>query len=93
MKKKQKTVNTFKQSQIQVFEKIKKGNLVLKTRPKDEDKPLNTKSLLNNDYLKTLYFSLAKPLMSSVSHHMESSQLIFTANQLTGFYMMEKIGS
>lgn len=46
MKKKQKTVNTFKQSQIQVFEKIKKGNLVLKTRPKDEDKSLNTKSLL-----------------------------------------------
>ena len=45
-KKKQKTVNTFKQSQIQVFEKIKKGNLVLKTRPKDEDKSLNTKSLL-----------------------------------------------
>ena len=31
---------------------------------------------------------LINPLTTNVSHHMETSQLICIANQLTGFYMM-----
>ena len=30
------------------------------------------------------------PLTTNVPHHTETSQLIFSANQLTGFYMMGK---
>ena len=32
------------------------------------------------------------PLMTNVSHHIENSELICRANQLTGFYVMENIG-
>ena len=32
------------------------------------------------------------PLTTNVPHHTENSQLIFSANQLTGFYMMENTG-
>ena len=32
------------------------------------------------------------PLMTSVPNHIETSQLICNANQLTGFYMMRNIG-
>ena len=32
------------------------------------------------------------PLTTSVSHHIETSQLIWRANQLFGFYMMGNIG-
>ena len=32
------------------------------------------------------------PLTINVPHHIETSQLICRANQLTGFYMMENIG-
>ena len=32
------------------------------------------------------------PLTTNVLDHIESSQLICSANQLTGFYMMENIG-
>ena len=32
------------------------------------------------------------PLMTNVPHHIETSQLIWIANQLTGFYMMGNIG-
>ena len=31
------------------------------------------------------------PLAASVPHHIETSKLIYSANQLTGFYMMENI--
>ena len=34
----------------------------------------------------------ANPLTTSVPHHIETSQLTCNANQLTGFYMMGKIG-
>ena len=33
-----------------------------------------------------------KPLTTNVPHHIETSQLICTENQLTGFYMMRNIG-
>ena len=33
-----------------------------------------------------------KPLMTNVAHHIETSQLIWIQNQLTGFYMMGNIG-
>ena len=33
-----------------------------------------------------------KPLTTIVSHHTETSQLIWKANQLTGLYMMGNIG-
>ena len=33
-----------------------------------------------------------KPLTANVLHHIETSQLIWIANQLTGFYMMGNIG-
>ena len=32
------------------------------------------------------------PLTTNVPHHIESRQLICNANQMTGFYMMGKIG-
>ena len=32
------------------------------------------------------------PLTTNVPHHIETSQLIYIANQLTGFYMMGNIG-
>ena len=32
------------------------------------------------------------PLTTNVPHHIETSQLICIANQLTGFYMMGNIG-
>ena len=32
------------------------------------------------------------PLTNNVSHHIETSQLICNANQLTGFYMTGTIG-
>ena len=32
------------------------------------------------------------PLTTNVPHHIETSQLIWNANQLTGFYMMGNIG-
>ena len=43
----------------------------------------------------TDYFSeieALNPLMTNVPHHIETSQLICNANQLTGFYMMGNIG-
>ena len=39
-----------------------------------------------------LSFSVFNPLTTNVPHHIETSQLIYIANQLTGFYMMENIG-
>ena len=38
------------------------------------------------------YDLLLNPLTTSVSHHIQNSQLICITNQLTGFYMMENIG-
>ena len=35
---------------------------------------------------------LPNPLTTNVPHHIETSQLICNANQLTGFYMMGNIG-
>ena len=32
------------------------------------------------------------PLAISVSHHTETSQLVYRASQLTGFYMIPDIG-
>ena len=37
------------------------------------------------------FFFQFNPLTTNVPHHLETSQLICTANQLTGFYMMENI--
>ena len=35
---------------------------------------------------------MVNPLTTNVSHHVETSQLIRSANQLTGFYMMGNTG-
>ena len=35
---------------------------------------------------------LLNPLTTSVHHHIETSQLIWRGNQLTGFYMIGNIG-
>ena len=35
---------------------------------------------------------IINPLPTNVPHHIETSQLICNANQLTGFYMMGSIG-
>ena len=40
----------------------------------------------------TCNFNGLNPLTTSVPHHIETSQLICNANQLTGFYMMGNIG-
>ena len=37
-------------------------------------------------------FEQVNPLTTNVPHHIETSQLICTANHLTGFYMMGNIG-
>ena len=43
---------------------------------------------------RTVYMSVNtfNPLTTNVPHHIETSQLICSANQLTGFYMMGDIG-
>ena len=41
---------------------------------------------------KGVFLRLIKPLTTNVSHQIENSQLIYSANQLTGFYMMGNIG-
>ena len=41
---------------------------------------------------KGVFLRLINPLMTNVPHHIASSQLIYSANQLTGFYMMGNIG-
>ena len=38
------------------------------------------------------HFSKINPLSTNVPNHIEASQLICSANKLTGFYMMENIG-
>ena len=35
---------------------------------------------------------LVNPLTANVSHHIETSQLICSPNQLTGFYVMANVG-
>ena len=47
-------------------------------------------SISSKDSIKR--FSGLKPLMANVLHHIETSQLIWIANQLTGFDMMGSIG-
>ena len=42
--------------------------------------------------LADFHICISVPLMTNVPHHIETSQLICTANQLTGFYMMRKTG-
>ena len=37
-------------------------------------------------------YNLINPLTTNVPHQVETSQLIYNANQLTGFYMMMNIG-
>ena len=41
---------------------------------------------------KDLVFLIFNSLTTAVPHHIETSQLICIANQLTGFYMMRNIG-
>ena len=38
------------------------------------------------------FVCLVNPLTINVPHHIETSQLICSENQLTGFYMMGDIG-
>ena len=40
----------------------------------------------------SIIYNIVNPLATNVAHHIESSQLICTANQLTGFYMTGNIG-
>ena len=40
----------------------------------------------------SIVFNWINPLTTSVPHHTETSQLICTANQLIGVYMMGNIG-
>ena len=55
-----------------------------------------TEEILNGK----LYFLLCKdsddwsvnPLTANAPHHIDTSQLIFNSNQLTGFYIMGNIG-
>ena len=48
-------------------------------------------SLLKGFHLscRNIFFN---PIMTHVAHRVETSRLICIANQLTGFYMMRKIG-
>ena len=39
-----------------------------------------------------LLYVTFNPLMISVPYHIETSQLIYSANQLTGFYIVENTG-
>ena len=42
--------------------------------------------------LKKKNYHNLNPLKTTISHYIETSQLICTVNQLTGFYMMGNIG-
>ena len=39
------------------------------------------------------YIVMLNPLRTIVPHHVETSQLVCIANQLTGFYMMRNVGN
>ena len=43
-------------------------------------------------YIKTKLHLRVNPLTTNALHHIETSQLICIANQLTGFYIMTNIG-
>ena len=40
----------------------------------------------------TVFIATVNPLTTNVPHHIGTSQLIWIANQLTGFFMMWNIG-
>ena len=42
--------------------------------------------------MRRIFSQCINPLPNNIPHHIETSQLIFNANQLTGFYMMASIG-
>ena len=44
------------------------------------------------EVIKILHEEMFNPLPTNVPHHIETSQLICNANQLTSFYMMGNIG-
>ena len=44
------------------------------------------------EFCKAFQRTFFNPLTTNVSHHIETSQLIFNANQLIGFYTIENIG-
>ena len=48
--------------------------------------------ILREKWSKRTLGSHINPLMTNVPHHIETSQLIVIANQLTVFYMMDNIG-
>ena len=49
------------------------------------------KSESGNQYYHYFFKANVKPLTTNVPHHIETSQLICSANQLTGFFMMRNI--
>ena len=51
-----------------------------------------TERSLTRNGLQSSFVSLFNPLTTNVPHHIETSQLICRANQLTSFYMMGNIG-
>ena len=47
------------------------------------------KLMLSSKYRRIIFFN---PLITNVSHHIETSQLTCIADQLTGFYAIVNIG-
>ena len=53
---------------------------------------LTLEAKFGDDPLVVTLIVILTQLMTNVPHHIETSQLICIANQLTGFYMIENIG-
>ena len=49
---------------------------------------LNDKSMESGSIRWQSWLQMLNPLTTNVPHHIETSQLICSANHLTGFYMM-----
>ena len=47
---------------------------------------------IGKKYVRSILFNYVKSLTTNVPHHIETSQLICIANQLTDFYMIGNIG-
>ena len=53
---------------------------------------MSYKEIMTGMKIMVFVVKIFNPLMTNVPHHIETSQLICIANQLTGFYRMGNIG-
>ena len=86
------TVTAYKEKKDEIA-RNNKAKLVLENRLVSLPDPLSLMDRFTAPYNWTIaIFEQVNPLTTNVPHHIETSQLICTANHLTGFYMMGNIG-